>query len=152
MPLKRESLGRSSITSKNDFMKRTTVLWNTYALVGSQRDAAGRRFLELQAARDLLNFYNRIMEALPFLSIAQLQKADHDCRAILTEFVNSKQGNLSDAIAASWDRMLEAWNAAQADHIQSTTSSLRRSSTARRAFPGNGQGGGTRGGNGDNLP
>ena len=139
--MKKERLGATYLTGKDDFKKRITVLWNTYAFVGSQRDASGRRFLELQAARDLLSFYDRRMEAMPFLSIPQLKKADFDCRAILTEFVNSKRGNLSDAIAASWNRMLEAWNVAQANFIQSQTSSLQRTST-RRPFPANGEGNG----------
>ena len=42
--------------------------------------------------------------------------------------------------------MLEAWNVAQANFIQSTASSLQRTST-RRPFPGNGEGGGNGGGN-----
>ena len=69
--MKKERLGATYLTGKDDLKKRISVLWNTYAFVGSQRDAAGRRFLELQAARDLLSFYDRRMEALPFHHPAQ---------------------------------------------------------------------------------
>ena len=76
------------------------------------RDSSGRRMCELQATRECKNFIDRQIKANPHLTPMEAMSADFNTRCDWTEFVNSKRGNLTDAIWHNFNFALEHWNAA----------------------------------------
>ena len=90
---------------------------NTYALSGTQRNAAGQMFCTLQATRDYKSFFKLRLEANPYMSAAQIEKSDFKTRAMWTEDVNARHITLTQAIYESFPaRAQEHWTANSTTH------------------------------------
>ena len=57
-----------------------------------------------------------------FSSLTFAYSDDHVLKLTGAQTFDSQQGNLTDAIAANWHRMLEAWDAVLAGHLHSAAS------------------------------
>ena len=64
--------------------RKLDIPLNTYALAGTQRNAAGEMFCTLQATRDYKCFFKRRLESNPHMSPTQIKNADFKTRAMWT--------------------------------------------------------------------